>query len=251
METVRKDWAKTFHADQDSSAYINEVLTTKKSVLIRLQQEFLNFFEKGELILDGGCSEGAWCFYLEKQGFRTIGVDFVTDAIRVANRFRKKNGSNSAFIIGDITRLSLRANILDGYISLGVVEHFRSKEAVRKAFDETVESLTIGGKAFFAVPGPFVVFRNILSLVLTGGRIGFYHQLIPKRLMEKYLLMDNMNILKSKYAMGWVGLCNFFDGLLKIVGCRKLRNVSEDFLLNRKPMWLFSGSHVWAQKVRK
>lgn len=134
---MRRDWAKVF-GQSDRTDYIrNIVLKTDVS-------EFEAFFKTGSMILDGGCSEGAYCFALENRGYATVGIDIVESAIKTAHRFGKSCGSKAMFIVADVTKLPIRNGALDGYISLGVVEHFRSIEEIRHAFSEAARVLASG-----------------------------------------------------------------------------------------------------------
>lgn len=202
MESVRKEWARSFQ--QENAPNKEDILfsTTENPVKIRLKKIFRGFFEKDGLILDGGCSEGTWCYYLENRGFSTIGIDIVPDAISRANRIGKQTGIRAIFIVGDVTLLPFRDGVLRGYISLGVVEHFRFIEEVERAFVEATRSLAPGARAFVAVHGPFVVLRNSLSLLITQGKIGYYHRYLSRGSIEKYLLSGSMRVVKSKYERG-------------------------------------------------
>jgi len=127
------------------------------------------------------------------------------------------------FIVADVTWLPIRNGVLDGYVSLGVVEHFRSTEEIRQAFSEAARVLALGGRSFFAVPGVFAAIRNRLSLFVTHGNLGMYHRWIPRSLMEGYLKEDSMDVLKSEHTKGWTGLCYLIDGLMKRLMPRKRR----------------------------
>lgn len=199
------------------------------------------------MILDGGCGEGEWCYSLEKRGYRAIGIDIVPDAIQHAHRIGRQNGAESAFLIGDVTRLPFRKNVLGGYISLGVVEHFRLREEVTRALADAQRSLAPGGRAFFALPGLLVCLRNSLSLLVTGDKVGMYHKYISKSSMERLLRSADLRVLISRHEKGWLGLGNIIDGIIKKFGSNRLREQLIIFWSNRKPVLFLSGNYFWTE----
>ena len=199
------------------------------------------------MILDGGCGEGEWVYSLETLGFRTIGIDIIPDAIIHAHRIGKQNSKEAPFLIGDVTWLPFRENVLGGYISLGVVEHFRLREEVKRALAEAKRSLAPGGKAFFALPGLLVCLRNTLSLSITGGEVGMFHRYISRSSMEKRLRSADLKVIKSRYEKGWMGLSNIIDGIIKKFSGKRTREKSAIFWSNRRPVWFFSGNYFWTE----
>jgi len=212
-------------------------------------KNFQEFFKKEGLILDGGCGEGEWCYSLEKQGYRTIGIDIVPGAIQQAHRIGRQNGAESAFLIGDVTWLPFRENVLGGYISLGVVEHFRLREEVTRALTDAKRSLTPGGRAFFALPGLLACLRNSLSLLVTGDKVGMYHKYISKSSMERRLRSADLRVLISRHEKGWLGLSNIVDGIIKKLGNNRLRERLIIFWSNQRPVLFLSGNYFWTEKV--
>lgn len=249
MKSTQKDWEKVFQYDHDSSSQVSLFAKRGNPVRNRLTNIFHEFFEKDGLILDGGCGEGEWCYSLEKRGYRTIGIDIVPGAIKHAHRIGRQNGAESAFLIGDVTRLPFRENVLGGYISLGVVEHFRFREEVTRALADAKRSLAPGGRAFFALPGLLVCLRNSLSLLVTKDKVGMYHKYISKGSMERLLRSANLRVLISRHEKGWLGLNNIIDGIIKKFGSNGLRENLIIFWSNRRPVLFLSGNYFWTEKV--
>lgn len=77
--------------------------------------------------------------------------------------------------------MPLRDESINGYISLGVVEHFRSTVEVIKAFKECRGVLKKGSRALITIPNILVPFRNRLLLYISRGRIGMFHKAYTKR----------------------------------------------------------------------
>lgn len=249
MKSTQKDWERVFQYDHNSSSQVSLFANMDSPVRNRLTNIFHEFFEKDGLILDGGCGEGEWCYSLEKLGYRTIGIDIVPGAIKHAHRIGRQNGAESAFLIGDVTRLPFRENVLGGYISLGVVEHFRFKQEVTRALADAKRSLAPGGRAFFALPGLLVCLRNSLSLLVTGDKVGMYHKYISKSSMERLLRSVSLRVLISRHEKGWLGLSNIVDGIIKKFGNNGLRERLIIFWSNRRPVWFLSGNYFWTEKV--
>jgi predicted SAM-dependent methyltransferase len=70
-----------------------------------------------------------------------------------------------AYLLGDES--------IDGYISLGVLEHFRSTVEVIKAFKECRRVLKRGGRALITISNIFVPLRNrlLLSIQRQNGHV--------------------------------------------------------------------------------
>lgn len=187
-------------------------------------------------------------FFIREAGIQNNRHRFRLWLNKARPQHRNTERAGAIFLIGDLIRLPLRDSVLGGYISLGVVEHFRFREERYGALLEVTRSLVPGGRAFFACHGPLVCLRNNLSSVMTGGKIGIYHRYISRSSMEKLLRSGNMRVLKSKYEMGWIGLNNIIDGIIKRVGSIRLREKSFFLWSNLRPVWFFSGSHFWTEK---
>jgi SAM-dependent methyltransferase len=249
VKATQREWEKVFQDIDTTDSQItlfNERDTLLRNRLIKI---FHDFFRRDGLTLDGGCGEGEWCFALDESGYRTIGIDIVPEAIKHAQRIKNHNRAESIFLIGDVTWLPIRDNVLGGYISLGLVEHFRYREDVNRAIEEAGRSLIPGGRGFFALPGLLVCLRNSLSLWLTKCRTGIYHRYISKGYMEGLIEEAKLKLLESRYEEGWMGLNNLVDGIIKKLGSRKIRERSNIFWSNLKPVWFFSGNYFWTEKT--
>lgn len=101
---------------------------------------------QGSLVLEGGCGRGQLVRMLEVNGYRAIGVDFAEqtiDAIR-----RAMPGLDVR--VGDVRALPIPDEVLDGYISVGVIEHFWDGYAAILA--EMRRTLRPGGYLFLSFP---------------------------------------------------------------------------------------------------
>lgn len=143
MKKVREDWA---------SAYKKAKIELTKEILdidifdYNVTGFLSEFFKPDHLILDAGCGTGRFCFWLNKKGISCIGVDIVPEIVEKAAAYAKEKELPTSFIVADMCNLPIRDESIDGYISLGVVGHFRSTLEVVKAFKECRRALKKTGK---------------------------------------------------------------------------------------------------------
>lgn len=78
------------------------------------------YLPKNSLILEGGAGLALNCWYLYLADYRTIAIDFAPKTIA----FLKKNRPEVCPVLGDVRNLSIANESVDGYWSLGVIEHF-------------------------------------------------------------------------------------------------------------------------------
>jgi SAM-dependent methyltransferase len=98
------------------------------------------------VILEGGCGLGYIVRALQYQGYKSIGIDFATGTIQKI----KEAMPELDVRVGDVRALELPDALLDGYISVGVIEHFwEGYEAIIK---EMYRTLRVGGFLFISFP---------------------------------------------------------------------------------------------------
>jgi len=79
---------------------------------------FINENQAGKA-LDLGCGTGTNAITLSKNGWKTIGVDFIRKAIREAKRKSAREGVQVKFIIDDVTKLTKLDNHFDLILDIG------------------------------------------------------------------------------------------------------------------------------------
>jgi SAM-dependent methyltransferase len=100
----------------------------------------------GSRILEAGCGPGFWVAALTEAGYRIEGVDFSRALVRAAI----EHNPTLPIAHGDATALDYPADLFDGYLSFGVIEH---NETGPEAFlGEAFRVVKPGGKALFTVP---------------------------------------------------------------------------------------------------
>jgi len=150
--------------------------------------------------LEGGCGFGRYCFWLEKKGVKTTGIDIVKSAIKTGKIYAKKKGYESKLYIGNICRLPFKNNCFNGYISLGVVEHFENVKDIESVFKEAYRVLKHGGYAYFSIPNPYAIHmlpEKILKLFHIN--MGITHYLLTKNDILIFSRKVGFNIIDSGY----------------------------------------------------
>jgi SAM-dependent methyltransferase len=98
------------------------------------------------LILEGGCGLGQYVVYFRNQGHSVIGGDFSLAALRIHRRAYP----DSPLLGLDLQRMPLADGVLQGQISLGVMEH--QEEGPQELLYEFYRVLTPGGTLLLSVP---------------------------------------------------------------------------------------------------
>lgn len=147
---------------------------------------FNKLFAPGDKVLEAGCGFGRYCFWLENRGIDAQGVDIIKEAIETGKKFAKKNKYKSKLMVGDVCKLPFRNNSFNGYVSLGVVEHFRTKKELENAFREAYRVLKPGGKAFFVVPNPISPHMLLERMASVMGFAKLYHKDIHGKDLVRY-----------------------------------------------------------------
>jgi SAM-dependent methyltransferase len=89
----------------------------KRDQRIVLTQRYL---PKGALILEGGAGLAQLSWYLTILGYKTIALDFAEETVQ----FLKNTIPSVNPLLGDVRDIKMSENSIDGYWSIGVIEHF-------------------------------------------------------------------------------------------------------------------------------
>lgn len=131
-----------------------EIIETslKSAKVPRYLNHFLNgFSDPNARILEAGCGTGGILKGMLNKGFKAEGVDTAEKAISVLKKHKIPAQKM------DVLKLTYPDNIFDGYISLGVIEHFIDEEDSIAIIKEAIRVTKKGGRIFCSVP-----FTNLL-----------------------------------------------------------------------------------------
>lgn len=195
MKVVENEWLT--HWDKSSIEYEFKQIYYES----HYTDTFNKLFKKGDRVLEAGCGFGRYCFWLSLRGLKSYGIDIVEKAIIEGKNYAKKNNFiNVNLQKGDICKLPYRNNYFNGYISLGVVEHFKNVKDIERAFKEAYRVLKSGGYAYFSIPNPYALHmwpEKILKLFNINN--GITHYLLTKNDILRYSRKVKFNIISSGY----------------------------------------------------
>ena len=115
----------------------------KRSLVVR---ETTRFLPAGSLVLEGGCGLAANSWYLHRLGYRTLALDYAQKTLCLVGR----NVPEVRPLAGDVRGLPLPTASVDGYWSLGVIEHFY--DGYSSIRDEMARVVRPGGYLFLTFP---------------------------------------------------------------------------------------------------
>jgi SAM-dependent methyltransferase len=105
-----------------------------------------NYVKQSDKLLEAGCGLGGWVSYFSKNGFDISGVEYDMRIVEQAKAF----DPDIKILCRNVLQLGFDDNTYDGYISLGVIEHF--KEGPIEALLEAKRVLKPDGLIFLSVP---------------------------------------------------------------------------------------------------
>ncbi len=126
-----------------------------------VQKETSKYLPPGSKVLEGGCGLGEKVYSLKDAGFDAIGIDFAEKTVSHI----KKNYPDLNVLVGDVRNLPIGNQTLDGYWSLGVIEHFY--DGYDQIAQEMLRTIVPGGYLFLTVPAMSPI-RKLKS------KLGFY-----------------------------------------------------------------------------
>lgn len=111
-----------------------------------LHDVLLRHLPKDGVIVDAGCGTARWPIYLQRLGYRILGIEISHEAGVIA----KANEASVGIIQGDVRQVPLKAESVDAVLSLGVVEHDEAGPV--EALRETRRILKRNGLLVLVVP---------------------------------------------------------------------------------------------------
>jgi SAM-dependent methyltransferase len=120
-----------------------EVRVIQTREIVPVIEQYINPAFK---MIEAGCGLGGWVRFFSKKGFDITGIEYDSRIVDQAKAIDP--GIN--IICSNVVNLEFNENSFDGYISLGVIEHF--EEGPQKALLEAKRVLKPGGLIFLSVP---------------------------------------------------------------------------------------------------
>lgn len=117
---------------------------------VKLTKKYLPL---GSVLLEGGCGLGDKVNGLTFAGYPTIGIDFAEDTVKHI----KKQYPDLDIRLGDVRNLPLENDSVDGYWSLGVIEHFW--DGYDDILSEAYRVIKPGGYLFLSFPSMSILRR--------------------------------------------------------------------------------------------
>ena len=115
----------------------------KKTYVTKITEKYLG---SGSSILEGGCGSGVHVRSLHESGFAVTGIDFASKTVQWLN----DNAPDLNIQYGDVRSLPFEPDVIDGYWSLGVIEHFWC--GYQDILSEAYRVLKPGGYLFLTFP---------------------------------------------------------------------------------------------------
>lgn len=178
------------------------------------------FFEKHlrkqDFILEAGCGTARYVVALMAKGFKNIeGIDWGKQTI---NRVRTIY-PDLPVKVGDATKVDVRNDYYDGYISLGVVEH--REEGPEPFLNEAHRILKPAGYAFISVPY-INSLRNFKRHLGFYGKVNntnmvFYQYAYHKSEFQNLLESAGFEVIETHGIAGSFGIRDEFPTLFRLL----------------------------------
>ena len=118
------------------------------------RQFVLKYLPRWGKSIEAGCGLGRYVWYLCDLGFDIIGVDNAEPCLASCKGWAMDHGYDPNLVeYADVQNLPYPDNHFSGYVSLGVIEHFR--EGPQRALAEAYRVLRPGGVAIIETPNKY------------------------------------------------------------------------------------------------
>jgi len=169
----------------------------------------LQHFKQSDVVLEAGCGYGRLCFWFHRKDRKLVGMEIVPEILGRCKDYAKSKCIPVALLLGDVRMLPFKDKSFDGYVSLGVIEHFRSEKQVMETLKECKRILKTNGKAVITVPNLIVPLRHRTLLAMTRGKVGLFHAFYTIKTMN-HLGNTFWTNYKIQVCDTWMPVFNIF-----------------------------------------
>lgn len=164
------------------------------------------YLPPGSTVLEGGCGQGHLVHALQYKGYKAIGIDFAESTVQQINEAVPELDVR----LGDVRNLPIGDNELDGYVSVGVIEHFW--EGYQSILSEMRRTLKKDG--FLFVSFPYMSSLRRLKLKLRGYPISHTGALEDRKDTFYQFALDWKAVLQDFQQLGFtLKATKPFDGI--------------------------------------
>jgi len=154
------------------------------------------YLPPGSTVLEGGCGCGQLVHALSYQGYKAIGIDFAEQTVRRI----KQTVPELDIRLGDVRNLSIDTNELDGYVSVGVIEHFW--EGYSPILEEMARTIKQGG--FLFISFPYLSPLRKLKIRLGNYPVSSSDQLEKQQETFYQFALNYHHVLKNLEKLGFI-----------------------------------------------
>lgn len=193
---------------------------------------------KGAKLIEGGCGVGDKVYSLWKAGFDVLGVDFAEQTLaRTRSRYPELK-----LELGDVRKLPVPGDSIDGFLSLGVIEHY--DQGYDDQIAEMRRVLKNGGVLFLTFP--FMSPLKKLKAFLGGFEPydpahlppePFYQHELDLKEVQEALKRHGFRVRRREVYAEELGLKTDFPALYNVAPWRRLRSYRGSNVLLRGIRW--------------
>lgn len=104
---------------------------------------------QGHEVLDFGCGDGAFSWFMAQRGARVCGIDLAAEAVAFANRRHDELGTGARFYVESCYETHFPPASFDGVLSTDVIEHVQDPQRFLAEIDRVLRP---GGTAIISTP---------------------------------------------------------------------------------------------------
>jgi len=233
LKIIKKKATETYWADVFDKTMFEKSIPRYDDPRFILSK---NYLLRNIRILEGGCGNGGWVYFLHELGYDVVGLDYAEKVIRRLHiEILNRKIGNLSLIIGDITHLCFKNKSFDIYLSLGVVEHF--EEGPIDSLRECNRVLKMEGVLLLQVPYYNLIrrFKYLKNIKIEDSGQEFYQYAFTKREIKNYLEKTGFEIIMLTPVDIMNGLRSEFKSVIKMYSSLKgsMRNeVSKEAKAN-------------------